>query len=158
MWKWLKKWFAKDKSQQLVVLNSANVEKVLMKWKTELGIEHQSETTNFPIDEIKGNYSITGSNPGSSKNSYFGQLAIQPHGELVKGTWQIGYDNQQQKGLGFIHKNLLAMDFYYTDDAQRFYGQVIYEMKDEELTGYWVERNVEGIGREQASWLNGLIG
>lgn len=157
MWKWIKKWFKKTEERELQVINAENIEQIIVNWATQQGVNVNIENGECALIDFQGNYAVTGSNPGSSEADYFGQLSLQPHGQLVKATWQIGYNNQEQKGIGFIHKNLLALDFYYTERGTRFYGQVIYAKENDELRGFWVEKGVESVGTENASWLNGLV-
>lgn len=105
---------------------------------------------------VAGNYAIFGSNAGNDKDGYFGTLSLREQGHFVKAYWEIGHSREPQFGFGFIKGDLIALDFYYTERATRFYGQVIYKATDDRLIGFWRENHIGEIAFEEASLKNRL--
>lgn len=146
----LRNLFRKEKQQLIEPLLHSNVERLFEEWSSGFNLSTPSSQTA----EVAGRYSVKGHNPGTADQEYFGTLTIEPKGSLVRAYWEIGFARQPQHGWGFVKNNLLALDFYYTEDSERYYGQVIYRIEGDRLTGFWRENHVGEVSIEEASLLN----
>lgn len=144
------------KQKETEPLLLSNIEKLFESWSRGLSIPPSSDI-DFKPEDIQGNYAITGCNSDAEGSTYFGTLALTPAGKMVKAYWQIGHTRQPQYGYGFVKGNLLALDFYYTDNGIRCYGQAIYRITNDRLAGVWRENNNSAIASENAALKNRMV-
>lgn len=105
------------------------------------------------IEELLGDYSITGHNQDAVKSPYNGKLNLSlDHFKRVKAEWSIN-DEQTQWGLGHFKDQTLVLNFHYIgDNGLVFNGVVVYKcLSKDVLEGFWYEEygDPEQLGYEQ---------
>lgn len=146
--------FKHQKYSSIDPLLTCNVQQTFTLWSKLLPVEIPPTQPPTSIDAIVGNYAVDGGNSDGSR--YFGTLRLSTSGNLVKGYWEIGHSRQPQHGVGFLENDLLALDFYYVDEGKRYYGQVIYRVAGDTLTGLWREYQNPKLAQEIATLKNRL--
>ena len=135
----------------------SNADRLFQEWSSGFGISIPQPNRPLQLADISGNYAVKGRNPNATGDGYFGTLKLEPKGTLVKAYWEIGHTCQPQHGLGFLKDDLLALDFYYTEEGTRYYGQVIYKVDGDRLIGFWRENHVGELAIEEAKLKNKLV-
>ena len=93
-----------------------------------------------------GVYTMVGSNPGSERINYEGNVIIDAYGANYIVTWIIN-NRQTQVGIGILNDHILSVAFY---DGKNT-GVVSFSLTSPgELEGTWAEYNSGTYGRE---WL-----
>ena len=105
------------------------------------------------IQELVGDYKISGTNQNDSASSYQGMLSLTVNeAHQIIASWTIGHD-QEQVGVGFFKNNILVINFTYLgDDANTYSGTVVYRcLTKNMLDGFWSEAygDPKFIGTEQ---------
>lgn|GEM_PF-5657565 len=144
----------KNSSTTLEPLLLSNVDRIFEEWSK--GFEVASLENASRSCDFCGSYAIKGRNPDKKEATYFGSLRLEAVGKIVKGYWEIGHSRAPQFGYGFVKGDLVALDFFYTVDGVRFYGQVIYKVVGDSLVGFWKEAAALGVGLEYGSLKNRL--
>jgi hypothetical protein len=153
---WIKHLFKKKKVLDIEPLLHSNVETLFTEWSSGFGFSLPNGCDLTPSD-VAGNYAIRGRNASSTGFDYFGTLSLQAKGNLIKAYWEIGHTRTPQHGFGFIKGDLVALDFYYTEESTRFYGQVIYKAIGETLVGFWRENHIGEIAPEEGTLKNRFV-
>lgn len=157
MFNFIKKLIHRKRKFNIEPLLHSNAERLFEEWSSGFGISMPLSDQQFLLKDIAGNYAIKGNNPKSTGGGYFGTLSLKPNGSLVKAYWEIGHTRQPQYGMGFVRNNLIALDFYYSEEGTRYYGQVIYRVDGDRLIGFWRENHVGEIAVEEATLKNRLV-
>ncbi|KJD34512.1 hypothetical protein PK35_01600 [Tamlana nanhaiensis] len=95
------------------------------------------------LQDLPGEYAITGQNQNAEKTGYKGILTLSLDvNNRVVARWQIG-ESQVQKGTGFFKDNILVINFNYEDDERNIYkGVVVYKCLSKDLLeGFWSEKH-----------------
>ena len=105
------------------------------------------------IEDLIGDYKITGTNQDSSASKYQGLLSLTSnHLNQIIASWTIG-DEQKQFGVGFYKDHILVINFSYTgNDANTYHGTVVYRcLTRNMLDGFWSEAygDPDYLGTEQ---------
>lgn len=105
------------------------------------------------LQELAGQYSITGANQNLESSTYKGilDLAIDENNR-VRAKWLIN-KTQEQFGYGFFKDNILVINFNYKNDNTTFKGVVVYKCISKDiLEGFWSEKHGDPnyIGEERA--------
>jgi hypothetical protein len=153
----IKNLFQKKSRNTIEPLLHSNAERLFQEWSSGFGISVLNSNRPFQLADIVGNYAVKGRTPNTTGEGYFGTLRLEPQGSLVKAYWEIGHTRQPQHGMGFLKDDLLALDFYYSEEGTRFYGQVIYRIDGNHLVGFWRENQVGDIAIEEAMLKNRLV-
>ncbi|GGZ81734.1 hypothetical protein [Algibacter mikhailovii] len=93
------------------------------------------------VEELVGQYKVTGSNQDDSKNTYHGILHLQlDPSNRIKADWLINKE-QKQEGIGFFKDNILVINFTYQGaDENSYRGVVVYKCLSQNiLDGFWSE-------------------
>lgn len=154
---YIKSLFQKKRRNTIEPLLHSNAERLFQEWSSGFGISLPPSSLSPQMADVVGNYAVKGRNPNTTGEGYFGSLRLEPNGSLVKAYWEIGHTRQPQLGMGFLKDGLLALDFYYSEDGTRFYGQVIYKVDGDRLIGFWRENHVGEIAFEEATLKNKLV-
>jgi hypothetical protein len=106
------------------------------------------------LEELVGNYRITGHNQDAVKSSYEGKLSLSlDENSRIIALWNISGD-QVQKGTGFFKDQILVINFNYLGEQdQVFKGVVVYKcLSKDVLDGFWSEKHGDPLflGAEQA--------
>lgn len=133
----------------------SNAERLFDEWSSGFGILMLPSGLSPQMADTVGSYAVKGRNPNATSEP-LGSLRLEPNGSLVKAYWEIGHTRQPQHGMGFLKDDLLALDFYYSEEGTRFYGQVIYRIDGDRLIGFWRENHVGDIALEEATLKNRL--
>lgn len=105
------------------------------------------------IEELIGNYSISGSNQDESHEmTYKGILTLSlDNDKRVIAHWLIN-NTQEQKGYGFFKDNILVINFSYKGENNKTYkGVAVYRcITKDVLDGFWSEKhgNPQYLGTE----------
>lgn len=110
------------------------------------------------IEDILGEYFITGTNQDDTSNSYSGTLKLSiDSNKRVLANWVIN-NHQTQIGSGFLKDNILEINFRYEDeDSKTHKGVVVYKCLTKDLLdGFWFEEfgNPEYLGSERCFRVN----
>ena len=105
------------------------------------------------IEDVLGEYSISGTNQDDSNQSYRGTLKLTLDSEKrIFAKWLIN-NHQTQIGSGFLKDNILEINFKYEDEHSKICkGVVVYKCLSENvLDGYWFEEfgDPEYLGAER---------
>ncbi|MFD0993567.1 hypothetical protein [Tenacibaculum geojense] len=105
------------------------------------------------VDDLVGNFAISGNNQDEDGSSYSGTLTLTVDvNKRIIATWTIG-DSQVQKGTGFFKNNILVINFHYKCDTELTYkGVVVYKCLTKDiLDGFWSEKhgNPKYLGEER---------
>ncbi|MFH7000638.1 hypothetical protein [Flavobacterium bizetiae] len=96
------------------------------------------------IQDLIGNYSISGSNQDESNQvTYKGILSLSlDQNNRIIAQWLIN-NTQQQKGHGFFKDNILVINFSYKGDENKTYkGVAVYKcITADVLEGFWSEKH-----------------
>lgn len=96
------------------------------------------------IQDLIGNYSISGSNQDESDQvTYKGILSLSlDQNNRIIAQWLIN-NTQQQKGHGFFKDNILVINFSYKGDENKTYkGVAVYKcITADVLEGFWSEKH-----------------
>lgn len=96
------------------------------------------------IQDLIGNYSISGSNQDESEEvTYKGILSLSlDENNRIIAQWLIN-NTQQQKGYGFFKDNILVINFSYKGDENKTYkGVAVYKcITKDVLEGFWSEKH-----------------
>ena len=94
------------------------------------------------LQELVGEYSITGSNQDTEPNTYKGTLTLTlDNNNRVNAKWLIN-EMQEQFGNGFFKDNILVINFNYKSDNTIFKGVVVYKCISKDiLEGFWSEKH-----------------
>ncbi|HSD07985.1 hypothetical protein [Flavobacterium sp.] len=96
------------------------------------------------LQELIGNYSITGSNQDeSTAMTYNGILTLSlDENNRIIAKWLIN-NSQQQKGYGFFKDDILVINFNYKgDDNKTYKGVAVYRCITKDfLKGFWSEKH-----------------
>lgn len=97
---------------------------------------------------VPGVYQLEGSNPGSERINYVGEVEIRSHGSNYTLTWKIG-NSQTQTGIGILKDHVLSVAYY--DLSGRGSGVVSFRLiSPNQLEGSWAGYGTTSFGRE---WL-----
>jgi hypothetical protein len=104
------------------------------------------------IEDILGEYSVTGTNQDDSSNTYHGTLKLTLDSDYkVQANWVID-SHQTLIGSGFFTDNILEINFKYEgDDRKTYKGVVLYNCATKGLLdGVWYEEygNPQFLGSE----------
>ncbi|WP_320051852.1 hypothetical protein [uncultured Acetobacteroides sp.] len=149
--------FQKKRGNSIEPLLHSNAERLFGEWSSGFGISVPPSSRPLRLADVVGSYAVSGSNPSTTSEGYFGTLQLEPCGALVKAYWEIGHTHQPQHGVGFLKNDLLALDFYYAEAGERFYGQAIYRVAGDRLVGFWREHADGRIAPEVATLKNRLV-
>jgi hypothetical protein len=96
------------------------------------------------IQDLIGNYSISGSNQDESHEiTYKGILNLSlDNNNRIIAHWLIN-DTQEQKGRGFFKDNILVINFNYKGENNKtFKGVAVYRcITKDVLEGFWSEKH-----------------
>ncbi|MDB2462716.1 hypothetical protein N9W61_01260 [Algibacter sp.] len=94
------------------------------------------------LQDLIGQYTVTGSNQDDELNSYKGTLSLEiDENQRIKAKWLIN-NTQEQFGTGFFKDNILVINFNYKMDHKVFKGVVVYKcMSKDILEGFWSEKH-----------------
>ncbi|TPG33951.1 hypothetical protein [Flavobacterium pectinovorum] len=96
------------------------------------------------IQDLIGNYSISGSNQDESHEiTYKGILNLSlDNNNRIIAHWLIN-DSQEQKGRGFFKDNILVINFNYKGENNKtFKGVAVYRcITKDVLDGFWSEKH-----------------
>lgn len=95
------------------------------------------------IEELVGEYNISGSNQDETENTYKGSLNLSlDSNKRINAKWIINND-QTQLGTGFFKDNILVINFNYIgDDDHVFKGVAVYRCISKDiLDGFWSEKH-----------------
>lgn len=154
---YIKDLFQKKRESTIEPLLHSNAERLFQEWSSGFGISMPPSKLPLQIEDLVGSYAVKGRNPNTTGEGYFGTLRLERKGSLVKAYWEIGHIRQPQHGFGFLKDDLLALDFYYSEDGTRFYGQVLYKVDGDRLIGFWRENHIGEIALEEATLKNRLV-
>ena len=106
------------------------------------------------LEELVGDYRITGNNQDAVQSSYKGKLSLSlDENSRIIALWNISGD-QVQKGTGFFKDQILVINFNYLGEQdQVFKGVVVYKcLSKDVLDGFWSEKHGDPLflGAEQA--------
>lgn len=112
------------------------------------------------VQDITGEYTITGSNQDELGTAYKGIINITLDvNNRVIAKWLIN-NNQTQWGSGFFKDNILVINFKYKGDLNKTYkGVVVYKCISKDfLEGFWSEKhgNPEFLGSEHCLRIDAL--
>ncbi|WP_298496197.1 hypothetical protein [uncultured Algibacter sp.] len=104
------------------------------------------------LEELVGEYSITGTNQNAELSSYKGILNLAlDENQRIKAKWLIN-NSQEQFGNGFFKDNILVINFNYKSENTIFKGVVVYKcISKDVLEGFWSEKHGDPnfIGEER---------
>jgi len=144
---WINK-ITKLKTNESNKLTPENIDGIFTKIST---IDTTLLKQEIPNEYLNMRFNIKGTNSHDADSTYFGKLVLATKENIIKASWQIGFSNDIQLGIGFIKGNLLGINFYYIDNDERCEGRIIFYMnKEKNLQAYWQEDDIEGIGSEIA--------
>jgi hypothetical protein len=112
------------------------------------------------IQDLVGNYSISGSNQDSSDEvTYKGLLTLSlDENNRIIAKWLINQE-QEQLGSGFFKDNILVINFNYQgDDKNTYKGVAVYRcITKDVLDGFWSEKhgNPLYLGSERCLRISG---
>ncbi|WP_136481828.1 hypothetical protein [Cognatitamlana onchidii] len=93
------------------------------------------------IENLIGNYRLSGTNQDNSGNTYTGTLKLSiDSNNRILAEWIINKE-QKQKGIGFFKDDILVINFsYWGEDRLKYYGVVVYRcLNNNILDGFWSE-------------------
>ena len=99
------------------------------------------------IEDIIGQFAISGSNQDSEHSSYAGSLTLSlDHNNKILANWIISGD-QIQKGSGFFRDNILVINFSYQGENNMTYkGVAVYRcITPDVLDGFWSEKHANPL-------------
>ena len=106
------------------------------------------------LNQLVGEYKITGKNQDEENSNYKGilELSIDFNNRII-AKWTI-FENQTQLGNGFFKDNILVINFNYkSKDYKTYKGVVVYRCITKDfLEGFWSEKhgNPLYLGQETA--------
>jgi len=104
------------------------------------------------IEELAGQYTVTGSNQNAESHTYKGVLNLEVDMyQRVKAKWLIN-NTQEQFGYGFFKDGILVINFNYKNENTTFKGVVVYKcLSKDVLDGFWSEKHgdLDYLGEEQ---------
>lgn len=96
------------------------------------------------IQDLIGNYTISGSNQGDSNEmTYKGVLTLSlDKNNRITAQWLIN-NTQEQTGHGFFKDNILVINFKYKGEENKIYkGVAVYRcITKDVLDGFWSEKH-----------------
>lgn len=119
--------------------------------------------TSVNVQDIAGDYKISGINQDAERTEYSGILKVAlDENTKIRAHWSINNDSQIMKGIGFYKDNILVINFHYKgDDTTIYKGVVVYRIVSANiLTGFWSEKygDQKFLGEEQCLRINTVSG
>jgi hypothetical protein len=111
------------------------------------------------IEDITGEYQISGINQDAERTAYTGILKVSLNeNNKIIAHWSINNDSQTMQGTGFYKDNMLVINFNYVgDDANIYKGVAVYRIINTNvLNGFWSEKHGDQkfLGEEQCLRIN----
>ncbi len=111
-------------------------------------IKEASSGPQITKESISGVYHILGKNSSEEFQGYIGDMSITYQENQIRATWLIE-GKVTHYGYGFIHNNMLCLNFCYEAGNIDRYGVVMYEFFSEDcMGGVWTEEVNDSIGCE----------